>query len=108
MTTLPPPPLNGVFPVATGPWKLCGADITQGRPPLLCHLWLASLVTRGSLQEGHVTSHIIAFNSSDAADLSLTDSRWLWAEEVAESPKATDTFLYHCLLREKIARHSQN
>lgn len=42
------------------------------------------------------------------AGLSLTDSCQLWGEEVAESPKATDTFLCHCLPREKITRHSQN
>lgn len=87
-------------------------ELTSPKADPLCYAifgWLLwSRGTRGSLQEGHVTSHIIAFNSSDAADLSLTDSHRLSAEEVAESPKATDTFLCHCLPREKIARHSQN
>lgn len=42
------------------------------------------------------------------ASLPLTDNCRLWGEEVAESPKVTDTFLCHCLPREKITRHSQN
>ena len=113
MFAWPPCPLRHYMVSSPWPWIHGGCvELTSHKADSLCYAifgWLLwSWGTRGSLPEGCVTSHIIAFNSSDAAGLSLTDCHRLWGEEVAESPKDTNTFLCHCLPREKITQHSQN